>query len=141
MGSPETASKLGIKERRVGEVTILETDALLRIKLRFGRSSVTLTNAVNSLLAAGQKQILLNLNGVNSLGAKTLGDLVSTHLVVRQGGGHFKLANLTPMARQLMRVTNLVAVFDLFDSEKEAIESFSGRSAEVTAEMPSQGER
>lgn len=135
----ETASKLGIKERRVGDVTILETDALLRIKLKFGRSSVTLASAVDALLNAGQKHILLNLNGVNAMSAKTMGDLVSTHLVVSQGGGHFKLVNLTPMAKQLMRVTNLIAVFDLFDSEKDAIDSFSGRSLEVTVELQPEG--
>lgn len=141
MDVAETASKLGFKERRAGDVTILETDALLRIKLRFGRSSVSLASAVDALLAAGQKHILLNLDGVHTISAKTLGDLVSTHLVVSQGGGHFKLFNLTPMARQLMRVTNLIAVFDLFESENEAIDSFARQSVEVTADMASRGER
>lgn len=117
-------SELGIKERRVGQVTILETDALLRINLKFGRSSVTLSNAVEALLAAGQKQILLNLDGVNSIGARTLGDLVSMHLAAKEGGGQFKLFNLTPMVRQLMQVTNLMVVFNLYENEKEAIESF-----------------
>ena len=137
MDVAETASKLGIKERRVGEVTILETDARMRINLRFGGSGVSVASAVDALLAAGQKNILLNLNGVHSISAKSLGDLVSTHLVVSESGGHFKLFNLTPMGRQIMRVTKLMAVFDLFESEKEAIDSFSRRSVEVTAEMPS----
>ena len=128
-------SELGIKERRVGDVTILETDALMRIKLRFGRSSVSLGSAIASLLAAGQKRILLNLDGVNAISARTLGDLVSTHLVVKQGGGQFKLFNLTPMARQLLRVTNLLAVFNLYESEKEAIESFDDAPVIVTAEV------
>lgn len=117
-------SELGIKERRVGQVTILETDALMRINLKFGRSSVTLANAVEALLAAGQKQILLNLDGVNSVSARTLGDLVSTHLAAIERGGQFKLFNPTPMVRQLMRVTHLSVVFNLYENEKEAIESF-----------------
>ena len=117
-------SELGIKERRVGQVTILETDTLMRINLRFGRSSVTLANAVEALLAAGQKQILLNLDGVNSISARTIGDLVSMHLAAKEGGGQFKLFNLTPMVRQLMRVTNLSVVFNLYKDEKEALESF-----------------
>ena len=128
-------SELGIKERRIGDVTILDTDALMRIKLRFGRSSVSLGSAIASLLAAGQKRILLNLDGVNAISARTLGDLVSTHLVVKQGGGQFKLFNLTPMARQLLRVTNLLAVFNLYESEKEAIESFDDAPVIVTAEV------
>jgi len=117
-------SELGIKERRVGQVTILETDPLMRVDLRFGGSSVTLASAVEALLAAGQKQILLSLGGVNSVSARTLGDLVSMHLAAKEGGGQFKLFNLTPMVRQLMRVTNLSVVFNLYENEKEAIESF-----------------
>jgi len=117
-------SELGIKERRVGQVTILETDTLMRINLKFGRSSVTLASAVEALLAGGQKQILLNLDGVNSMSARTLGDLVSMHLAAKEGGGQFKLFNPTPMVRQLMRVTNLSVVFNLYENEKEAIESF-----------------
>lgn len=118
-------NELGFKERRVGSVTILDTDALLRIKLRFGKSSVTLANAAASLLAEGQKHILLNLEGVKSISARGLGDLVSTYVVVKNGGGEFKLFNLTPTVRQLMRVTNLFAVFGLFESEAHAVESFS----------------
>jgi anti-sigma B factor antagonist len=120
----ESLSELGIKERRVGQVTILETDTLMRINLKFGRSSVTLASAVEALLAGGQKNILLNLDGVNSMSARTLGDLVSMHLAAKEGGGQFKLFNPTPMVRQLMRVTNLAVVFNLYDNEKEAIESF-----------------
>jgi anti-sigma B factor antagonist len=118
-------SELGIKERRVGQVTILETDALMRVDLRFGRSSVTLANAVEALLAGGQKRILLNLDGVKSISARNLGDLVSLHLAVKQHGGQFKLFNLTPMVQQLMRVTNLLPVFALYENEKQAIESFT----------------
>ena len=124
LGISAKVSELGIKERRVGQVTILETDALRRVDLRFGKSSVTLATAVQALLAAGQKQILLNLDGVNSVSARTLGDLVSMHLAAKDGGGQFKLFNLTPMVRQLMRVTNLSVVFNLYENEREAIESF-----------------
>jgi anti-sigma B factor antagonist len=117
-------NELGIKERHVGNVTILEPDALMRVRLRFGGSSVTLANAVAALLTAGQKNILLNLEGVKAISAKTLGDLVSTHLVVKQGGGEFRLFNPTPMVRQLILVTNLLVVFGLYESEEDAIESF-----------------
>jgi anti-sigma B factor antagonist len=96
----------------------------MRINLKFGRSSVTLASAVEALLAGGQKQILLNLDGVNSMSARTLGDLVSMHLAAKEGGGQFKLFNPTPMVRQLMRVTHLSVVFNLYENEKEAIESF-----------------
>jgi anti-sigma B factor antagonist len=117
-------NELGIRERRVENVTILDPDALMRVKLRLGGSSVPLASAVGALLMAGQKNILLNLEGVKAISAKSLGDLVSTHLIVKQGGGEFRLFNPTPMVRQLMLVTNLLVVFGLYESEKDAIESF-----------------
>lgn len=123
--SDERLNAIGFQERRVGNVTILDTDALLRIKLRFGRSSIALANAVASLMASGQKNILLNLDGVSSIGARGLGDLVSTFVVIKNGGGQFKLFNLSPTVQQLMRATNLFAVFSLYESENQAIESFS----------------
>lgn len=118
-------SELGIIERRIGSVTILKADAGLRINLRFGASSVTLENAAAALLSAGHKHILLSLDGVNAISAKSLGELVSTYVVVRNGGGQFKLFNLTPTARRLMEVTNLFAVFQLYETEAEALDSFA----------------
>ena len=123
-------SELGIKERRIGSVTILDSDAMLRIKLRFGRSTVTLENAATSLLAAGHKHILLSLGGVDSISAKGLGELVSTFVAVKNGGGQLKVFNLTPTVRQLMRDTNLLEVFQPCESEAHAIDSFCAHSAQ-----------
>jgi len=132
-------SELGIKQRRIGNVTILDTDALLRIKLRLGGSSVALASAAEALLAAGQKHILLNLGGVNAISARSLGELVSIYVAAKNAGGQFKLFNLTPTARQLMEVTNLFAVFQLYDTEALAIDSFSANGSpaikDVTQEL------
>ena len=117
-------NELGFRERRVGSVTILDADAQLRIKLRFGGSSVPLADAADSLIAAGQTHILLNLDGVSSLGAKSLGELVSAFVAVKDSGGELKIFNLAPTVRQLMRATNLFAVFGLYESEAQAIDSF-----------------
>ena len=129
-------NELGFKERRVGSVTILDTDSLIRIKLRFGGSSIPLADAAESLLANGQRHILLNLVEVNSIGAKGLGDLVSTHVIVKNGGGEFRIFNPSPAVRQLMIATNLFAVFALYESEKDALESFVGLTLPITAESP-----
>lgn len=131
-------SELGIKERRIGSVTILHTDAMLRIKLRFGGSSVPLADATNALLASGRKHILLSLDGVKSISAKNLGELVATYVAVKNGGGQFRLFNLTPMVRQLMQATNLFAVFQLHESEANALKSFSAEASQVTDQVISQ---
>lgn len=119
-------SDLGIKERSVGRITVLDTDEGLRIRLKFGRSSVPLAQAVESLLAVGKTRILLNLKGVQSLGARDLGELVSSYVVAQKSGGEFKLFNLTPMLHQMLVNTKLSAIFDLYDSEANATKSFSG---------------
>ncbi|HEV2903664.1 MAG TPA: STAS domain-containing protein [Pyrinomonadaceae bacterium] len=118
-------SELGIKNRRIGSVTILETVGTLRIELRFGRSTVTLMNAIGDLVANGRKKILLNLGGENVIGAKELGDLASTYLEAKKFGAEFKLFNLKPATRQLMLITKLSTVLDVYESEQKAIESFS----------------
>ncbi|HEY5839374.1 MAG TPA: STAS domain-containing protein [Pyrinomonadaceae bacterium] len=129
---------MGIKERRIGSVTILHTDAMLRIKLRFGGSSVPLADAAAALLASGRKHILLSLDGVNSISAKNLGELVATYVAVKNGGGQFKLVNLKPMVRQLMQATNLFAVFQLHDTEANAIKSFLAEAGQTTGNVLSE---
>src|SRR5216684_951525 len=119
-------SNIGIKERRIGNVTILNTDGDIRIGLRFGGSSVSLPSAVDSLLEQGQDHILLNLERVASIDARGLGDLVSAYAVVTRSGGQFKLFNLTQMLRELMMTTKLLTVFDVYESEFQAIDSFNG---------------
>jgi anti-sigma B factor antagonist len=129
-------SNIGIKERRVGSVTILNADGGIRIGLRFGGSSVSLPSAVDSLLEQGHHHILLNLDGVVSIDARGLGELVSTYIAVTRSGGQFKLFNLTQMLRELMRATKLLTVFDVYENEFQAIDSFKAEvlaSAEAAA--------
>ncbi len=122
-------SDIGIKERQVGPVTILETDAQVRISLRFGGSSVPLSKAVDSLLDKGVHWILLNLEAAASVNARALGELVSNYVVVTKSGGQFKLFNLRPLVRELMMTTKLLSVFDVYESESQAIESFRDHAA------------
>ena len=116
---------LGIKQRHVGSITILDADHILRISLKFGISSVSLERAVDSLLTSGQHHILLNLDGIRMIGARGLGELVSIYRRVCNNGGQFKLLNLTPPVRELIRTTNLSEVFAFYDSEQDAVESFT----------------
>jgi len=122
-------TSVGIKERRVGRVTILDTDHKIRIDLRFGGSSVSLPSAVDSLLEQGQNQILLNLDGVASIDARGLGELVSTYIIVNKNGGQFKLLHLTQVLRELMAATKLLAVFDVYENESQALDSFANSLA------------
>ena len=117
-------NSIGIRQRRVGSVTILDADRVLRISLKFGLSGVSLERAVDSLLSSGQHQILLNFEGITAIGAKGLGQLVSIFAKVARGGGEFKLFNVAPPVQQLMSVTNLAGVFGCYETERDAIASF-----------------
>jgi anti-anti-sigma factor len=125
---------LGLKQRSIGSVTVLDVDCDLRTALKFGGSGVSLERAVESLLSSGRRHILLNLGGVKSVGAKGMGELVSTYVAITNDGGEFKLFNLTPTVRQLMSATNLSAVFAFYESEKLALESFANE-LRTTGEM------
>jgi anti-sigma B factor antagonist len=117
-------SDIGIRERQVGNVTILDTDGRARIGLRFGGSSVPLSKAVDSLLEKGANQILLNLEGASSVNARVLGEIVSTYVNVNKNGGQFKLFNLKPLVRELMMTTKLLTIFDVYENESQAVDSF-----------------
>ena len=117
-------SDIGIRERQVGNVTILDTDGQVRIGLRFGGSSVPLSRAVDSLLEKGANQILLNLEGASSVNARALGEIVSIYVTVNKNGGQFKLFNLKPLVRELMMTTKLLTVFDVYENESQAVDSF-----------------
>lgn len=116
---------LGLKQRSLGVVTVLDVDSELRTSLKFGGSGVSLERAVESLLSSGRRQILLNLGGIKSVGAKALGELVSMYVAVTNDGGQFKLFNLTPMVRELISATKLSALFAFYESEEAAIDSFA----------------
>jgi len=118
-------TNIGIKERRVEGVTILDADGQGRICLRFGASTVPLPKAVQSLLEEGQNHILLNLAGVSYIDAGGLRELVSTCITVNENGGQIKVVHLTKELRELMANTKVLTLFDVFENESQAVDSFS----------------
>src|SRR5438128_10920265 len=99
-------TNIGIKERRVEGVTILDADGQGRISLRFGASTGPLPKAVQSLLEEGQNHILLNLAGVTYIDADGLLELVSTWITVNQNIGKFQVVHMIPKLVELAADTN-----------------------------------
>jgi anti-sigma B factor antagonist len=110
-----------IAERKVSDVTILD----LTGKLTLGEGDESLRQAISALLAAGNKKIVLNLGGVPYIDSAGLGEVVRTHTTVSKQGGSLKLLNLTKRIEDLLAITKLLTVFDTYDSEADAIKSFS----------------
>ena len=113
-------SQLSIKDREVGDVTILDLSG----KITIGEGSVQLREAVRRLLDEGKKKILLNLGEVAYVDSSGIGELVSSYTTTNNQGGHLKLLNLTKKIQDLLMITKLLTVFETFDSEVSALESF-----------------
>src|ERR1700751_887961 len=102
-----------IEQRTSGDVVILD-----------------LKDKVNSLVNQGIKKIVLNLAEVPYIDSAGLGEIVRTYTTVSRQGGSLKLLNLTKRITDLLAITKLLTVFETFDSESDAIRSFSA-SAKV----------
>jgi anti-sigma B factor antagonist len=113
-------SDLKIKELRVGDVTVLDLDG----DLRMDGGSAILRNTMSRLLKQGQQKILLNLAGVAYVDSSGLGELISSHLALKDNDGQLKLLHLTQRVRELMKITKLLTVFDICESKSEALDSF-----------------
>jgi anti-sigma B factor antagonist len=115
-----------IEERAVGDVVILD----LKGKITLGEGDELLKDKVNSLVNQGHRKILLNLGGVPYIDSAGLGEVVRTYTTVSRQGGSLKLLNLTKRITDLLSITKLLTVFETFESENEAVQSFSA-SAKV----------
>ena len=113
-------AELNISERAVGDITILDMDG----KITIGEGSVALRTAIRRLLEEGKKKILLNLAKVGYIDSSGIGELVSSYTAINKEGGSLKLLNLTQKLQDLLTITKLLTVFDVYESEEEALASF-----------------
>jgi anti-sigma B factor antagonist len=117
-----------VRTRRMGDVTVV--DIAGRIVL--GKESATLRELVSQLTNDGSRKLLFNLAEVSYIDSSGLGNLVSALTNVRRQGGELKLVNLNKNVHDLIQITRLYTVFDVFDGEAEALRSF-GQSAAARA--------
>ena len=106
--------------RQVGDVTVI--DAVGRITL--GEGSSTFREIVKDLVNKGNKKILLNLAEVSYFDSSGIGELVSGFTSVSNAGGSLKLLKLTKRIQDLLQITKLYTVFEVFDDEAKALATF-----------------
>ena len=109
-----------VRAVHVDGVTVIDLSG----KITMGEASGQLRSAVQDALQ-GSKKIVLNLADVNYIDSAGLGELVSAFTTVKNAGGELKLVNLTKKVRDLLVITKLVTVFDVKDSEQDAIKAFA----------------
>jgi anti-sigma B factor antagonist len=110
-----------IDERIVEDVVVLDVQG----RITLGEGDEVLKDKVNSLTNQGLKNIVLNLAEVPYVDSAGLGEIVRTYTTVSRQGGSLKLLNLTKRITDLLSITKLLTVFETFDSEGEAVQSFS----------------
>ena len=113
-------AELELSERQAGDVTILDLNG----SVRMGEGAVALRNTIRSLIDGGKKKILLNLGSVKNIDSSGIGELIANYTTLTRDGGQLKLLNLTEKIQNLLVITKLLTVFDSFDDEAEALNSF-----------------
>ena len=113
-------AELNISERQAGDVTVLD----LAGKITIGEGSVSLRSAIRRLIEEGKKKILLNLAQVGYVDSSGIGELVSSYTTIGRENGQLKIVNLTQKIQDLLAITKLLTVFDVYDDEATALNSF-----------------
>jgi anti-sigma B factor antagonist len=114
-------AELDVQTRQAGDVSILDLTGAVRI----GEGSISLRNAIREQVDGGKHKILLNLAGVKYMDSTGIGELIANYTTVTRGGGQLKLLNLTDKIQDLLVITKLLTVFDVFENESDALNSFS----------------
>ena len=110
-----------IEERTSGDVLILDVKG----RITLGEGDELLKDKVNSLMNQGKKKIVLNLAEVPYIDSAGLGEIVRTYTTVSRQGGSLKLLSLTKRITDLLAITKLLTVFETFETESDAVQSFA----------------
>jgi len=111
---------LNIASREVDGVTVLDLSG----RITLGEGSVQLREAVRELISKGSKTMLLNMGDVNYIDSSGLGELVSAYTTAKNQGAQVKLLNLSKKVKDVLQLTKLYTVFDVYEDEASAIASY-----------------
>ena len=110
-----------IHTRTVGDVHILDISG----RIVLGEATKTIRQTISDLLVNGGRKIVLNLKDVNYVDSSGIGELVRTYTSVTREGKQLKLLNLTKKIRDLLVITKLLTVFQVYENEQAALASFA----------------
>src|SRR5580658_427984 len=114
-----TPLKMQTNARHIGDVVVLDISG----RITLGEGNVMLREVVRGLIDSGSKKIILNLGEVQYVDSSGVGELVKTHITVRNQGGKLRLVNLNKRLNDLLQMTRLSSVFDIERDEATAISS------------------
>lgn len=109
-----------ITERKSGDVTIMDVEG----KILLGEGDVQLKRKIDELIERKETKLLLNLANVPYMDSGGLGEIVRSYTTVKRAGGELKLLNATKRISDLLTITKLITVFEIFEEEGEALKSY-----------------
>jgi anti-sigma B factor antagonist len=110
-----------IDSRTIGDIHVLDCSG----KITLGDGTMTVRNTIVDILMGGGKKIILNLADVNYIDSSGVGELVNTYTTVTGKGGQLKLLCLTKKVQEVLAITKLLTVFQVYDNEQATVASFS----------------
>ncbi|MHB8999421.1 MAG: STAS domain-containing protein [Thermoanaerobaculia bacterium] len=96
----------------------------LQGKITIGAGDTQLRDVIQQALSDGKTKILLDMREVTTIDSSGIGELVGSFTTVTNRGGKLKLLRLPPKVTDLLQVTQLITVFEVYDDEAKALESF-----------------
>jgi len=115
-----------IKERTVDGIVILDISG----KILIGDGEVQIKRKLTQLLEQGHRRMIINLGEVPYMDSSGLGAIVRCFTAVRRAGGELKLINLTQRLLDLLTITKLTTVFETYDTEEQALQSFAAQKTQ-----------
>jgi len=109
-----------VTTRTSGDVTIIDLSG----KITIGAGDIALRNGVQDVINSGATKLLINLHEVTTIDSSGVGELVSAYTTATNRGVRLKLVNLPDKVSDILQVTQLITVFDTYDSEDEAVAAF-----------------
>jgi anti-sigma B factor antagonist len=120
-------SSLITNQRQFGAITIVD----LRGSIDLGEASLTLRRTIRDLVESARTKIILNLSQVNSMDSAGVGELAGAYVPVKSKGGDLKFLNPTKKVYDMLKITQLDKVFEVYIDEQTAIRSFSESAGET----------
>jgi len=112
-------------EWEVGNVTVLHLSGPITL----GQATQRFRALIQDTIQAGKKNILLNMAEVYYIDSSGIGELVAAYTTVTRGGGKLKLMKLTQRVQDVVQLTKVYRIFDVYSDEDTAVRSFEVSSA------------
>jgi len=112
---------LRLTSGEVGGVAVVWLDG----RVVLGEETGLLRDKVKSLIAEGSKMVVLNMNNVTLIDSAGLGALVAAYTSTKSGGASLRLCHLGTKFNELLQITRLITIFEVYKTQEEAINSFA----------------